>query len=124
MLTRPGRYRASINRTSRARAAVGESAFALGWAAGRALSCADAVAAGLDLQAEPAAAAAADPLSRREQEVAVLVAAGHTNREIAEKLVISEWTVDTHVRHTLGKLGLRSRAQVAAWAVEHQLVSP
>jgi non-specific serine/threonine protein kinase len=104
----------------RARIAIGESAFAVAWAAGRALSFADAVAAGLE--AAPAPTAVAAPLSRREQEVAVLIAEGHTNREIAERLVITEWTVDTHVRHILTKLGLRSRAQVAVWAVEHHLV--
>ena len=48
---------------------------------------------------------------------------GHTNREIASSLVITEWTVDTHVRHILGKLGLRSRTQVAAWAVQRGLVA-
>jgi non-specific serine/threonine protein kinase len=105
-----------------ARKAVGEQAFAVGWEAGRALAFADAVAAGLGLQTGPAAAPAADPLSRREQEVAELVSAGHTNREIAERLVISEWTVETHVRHILAKLGLRSRAQVAAWVVERQRI--
>jgi non-specific serine/threonine protein kinase len=105
-----------------AREAIGEPTFAVGWAAGRALSFDDAVAAGLRPPAEPEAAPVADPLSRREQEVAVLIARGHTNREIAQQLVITEWTVDTHVRHILTKLGLRSRAQVAAWAVERHLV--
>jgi non-specific serine/threonine protein kinase len=60
-------------------------------------------------------------LSPREREVAVLVARGHTNREIAELLVISEWTVDTHVRHILTKLGQRSRAQIGAWVAGHGL---
>jgi DNA-binding CsgD family transcriptional regulator len=106
-----------------AQKAVGESAFAVAWAAGRALSFADAVAAGLSSQAEPAAAPVANPLTRREQEVAVLIAEGQTNREIGVRLVITEWTVDTHVRHILTKLGLRSRAQVAAWAVERHLVA-
>src|SRR5262245_21653140 len=106
-----------------ARKAIGESAFAVGWAAGRALSFAEAVAAGLGPQSEPAAAPVTDPLTRREQEVAVLIAGGHTNRKIGERLVITEWTVDTHVRHILTKLGLRSRAQVAAWAVERHLVA-
>jgi AAA domain/Bacterial regulatory proteins, luxR family len=72
-----------------ARQAADEAAFAAGWAAGRALSFADAVALGLGGQAEPAAAPGADPLSRREQEVAVLIAEGHTNREIGERLVIT-----------------------------------
>jgi non-specific serine/threonine protein kinase len=55
--------------------------------------------------------------------VAALIARGHTNREIAEGLVITEWTVDSHVRHILTKLGQRSRAQIAAWAVERGLVA-
>jgi non-specific serine/threonine protein kinase len=61
---------------------------------------------------------AEDDLAPREREVALLIARGHTNREIAEVLVISEWTVDTHVRHILTKLGQRSRAQIAAWVAE------
>jgi len=63
------------------------------------------------------------PLTRRELEVATLLAQGLTNRLIAEQLVISEWTVDSHVRHILTKLGFRSRAQVAAWASEHGLLA-
>jgi DNA-binding NarL/FixJ family response regulator len=61
--------------------------------------------------------------SRREREVAVLIARGHTNREMATELVISEWTVDTHVRHILTKLNFRSRALVAAWALKQGWLS-
>ncbi len=61
-------------------------------------------------------------LSPREREVAILIARGRMNREIAEALVISERTAETHVTHVLGKLGFRSRAQVAVWAVEHGLL--
>jgi len=57
------------------------------------------------------------PLSRREQEVASLVAEGLTNRAIAERLFISERTVDGHLEHIREKLGVTSRAQVAAWYV-------
>jgi non-specific serine/threonine protein kinase len=49
--------------------------------------------------------------------VALLVTRGWSNRQIAEELVISERTVDTHVSHMLRKLGLISRAQIAAWVV-------
>ena len=63
------------------------------------------------------------PLSRRECEVAGLVAQGLTSREIAARLVISERTAETHVSNILGKLGVTSRAQIAAWAVEHGLAS-
>ena len=58
---------------------------------------------------------AADPLTAREREVAVLVAGGKTNREIAAALVISERTADAHVQNILNKLGFGSRAQIAAW---------
>jgi DNA-binding CsgD family transcriptional regulator/predicted negative regulator of RcsB-dependent stress response len=67
--------------------------------------------------------ATANGLTRREQEVAILVAAGHSNREVAEKLVISEATVEVHVKHILSKLGFRSRAQVAAWAAQRGLTA-
>jgi DNA-binding NarL/FixJ family response regulator len=60
-----------------------------------------------------------NPLTRREWEVAGLVSRGFSNRQIAEQLVLSERTVDTHVSHILRKLGLNSRAQIAAWAVEN-----
>jgi non-specific serine/threonine protein kinase len=59
--------------------------------------------------------AATDVLTTREREIASLVADGLSNREIAEKLVISEATVDVHVKLILGKLGFRSRVQVAGW---------
>jgi DNA-binding CsgD family transcriptional regulator/sugar lactone lactonase YvrE len=57
-------------------------------------------------------------LTPREREVAELVAAGLTNRQIAERLVISERTADAHVEHIRAKLACRSRAQVAAWFVQ------
>jgi len=57
-------------------------------------------------------------LTRREREVARLVAEGKSNREIAEVLVLSERTVENHVGNILMKLGFDSRAQVAVWAVE------
>ena len=59
-------------------------------------------------------------LSRREEEVAALVAEGLSNREIAQRLVISERTAQNHVQHILTKLGFTSRSQVAAWAVRSQ----
>jgi DNA-binding CsgD family transcriptional regulator len=54
-------------------------------------------------------------LSAREDEVAGLVAEGLTNREIAERLVISERTAQNHVQHILTKLDFTSRAQIAVW---------
>jgi DNA-binding NarL/FixJ family response regulator len=59
------------------------------------------------------------PLTAREREVARFVSEGLSNREIAERLVISERTAEGHVQHIMDKLGFRSRAQIAAWhAVE------
>jgi non-specific serine/threonine protein kinase len=68
------------------------------------------------------AAGAIKMLTRREGEVAVLVAQGMTNHQIAVALVIADGTAGAHVDHILNKLGFRSRAQVAAWAVEQGLV--
>jgi pimeloyl-ACP methyl ester carboxylesterase/DNA-binding CsgD family transcriptional regulator len=63
----------------------------------------------------------AGPLSRREQEVATLVALGLSNRQIAEELVIAETTAERHIANILNKLGYHSRTQIAAWAVERGL---
>ena len=60
-------------------------------------------------------------LSSRERQVAVLVAHGYKNRQIAVDLVVSEGTVATHVRHILTKLELRSRAQIAVWVAQNGL---
>ena len=55
------------------------------------------------------------PLAKREADVARLVADGLTNKQIGSRLFISERTVDSHVRSILNKLGVGSRAQIAAW---------
>ncbi|MFI5556582.1 LuxR C-terminal-related transcriptional regulator [Streptomyces sp. NPDC051738] len=68
--------------------------------------------------------AAASPLTRREQQVAALVARGMTNRRIAAELVLSPRTVDGHVDHILTKLGFSGRAQIAAWWAAHQAPTP
>jgi DNA-binding CsgD family transcriptional regulator len=69
----------------------------------------------------PARVSASDGLTAREREIARLLAAGRSNRGIADTLVISEGTVEVHVKHILSKLGFRSRAQVAAWAASNSL---
>jgi DNA-binding NarL/FixJ family response regulator len=74
-------------------------------------------------QATPAAHAA-DPLglSAREIEVLRLVAAGKSNRQIAEELVIATNTVDRHVSHILAKIGAANRAEAAAYAAKQRLL--
>ena len=59
-------------------------------------------------------------LTRRELEVADLVARGLTNRRIAAELSLSERTVDNHVANILKKLGLRSRKEVTYWVIEQR----
>ncbi|MET0133477.1 MAG: response regulator transcription factor [Kibdelosporangium sp.] len=63
-------------------------------------------------------------LTAREREILVLVAQGHANREIAERLVISERTARTHVSNVLSKLQLSSRTQAALLAIREGLTPP
>jgi DNA-binding CsgD family transcriptional regulator len=100
-------------------AALGASRFEAELSAGARLSRDAAVRLALG-ESAPVAIAASDnpgpgPLAKREAEVARLVAEGLSNKEIGARLFISEHTVDTHVRSILNKLGVNSRAQVAAW---------
>lgn len=74
--------------------------------------------------APPASAGDLAVLTSRELEVARAIATGMSNSEIAGRLVISEWTVKTHVASILRKLGLRDRTQVVVAAYESGLVKP
>ena len=114
---------------------LGQQRLDAAWAAGRALSLEQAIEYGLTAPAArrgPAPQApvppastvngqADSPLTARELEVALLLARGLTNRQIADELVIAERTASTHVTHILTKLGFSTRAQVAVWAVERGL---
>jgi DNA-binding NarL/FixJ family response regulator len=62
-------------------------------------------------------------LTPRERAVALLIAQGATNRDLARHLVITEGTAANHVKHILSKLGFASRARGAAWAVHHGLAA-
>ena len=103
----------------RARNALGETSFTAHLDRAQAMPPSRAVATALG---EPAGAgkpapACSDPaqLTTREREVAALIAAGLSNRDIAARLVISARTAETHVQHIMVKLGLTARAQIAAW---------
>lgn len=63
-------------------------------------------------------------LTRREREVARLIADGLTNKGIASRLVISQRTVEGHVEHVLDKMGVKSRTQVAIWFANHGADDP
>ena len=64
------------------------------------------------------------PLTPRERQVTALVASGRTNRQIGRALGISEKTAEVHLHHVMSKLEVRSRAEVAAWAVTQHLSAP
>ncbi len=93
------------------------------WEEGRRLSLEQAVAEALAVQLDALPSPdSSHPLSPREVEVLRLLAEGATNRQIAERLSISERTVDHHVLHILTKLGLESRTAAAVWAVRNEAV--
>jgi predicted ATPase/DNA-binding CsgD family transcriptional regulator len=109
---------------------LGEEAADRAWAEGRALGLDAAIALALNedqrqapLPSAAPSAFAAGVLTAREQEVAVLLARGLTNREIGDELVISAHTAQRHVENILSKLGLGSRTQVAVWAVGQGLAA-
>jgi len=110
------------------RAQLDEKAWEAAWTEGRAMPLEEAIAYALseEEQAPTTPPAPEEPpdgrtsvcLSRREREIALLVARGHTNRQVGTELVLSEHTVATHISKIFKKLGLHSRAQIAAWVAE------
>jgi predicted ATPase/DNA-binding CsgD family transcriptional regulator len=104
-----------------ARRKLGDRAYAASWRDGENLSESDVVAATRHFVADALAAQAPPsapvdmPLTVRQYEVAELIARGLTNDQIAEAMVISPSTARAHIEHILERLGLHSRAQIAAW---------
>jgi predicted ATPase/DNA-binding CsgD family transcriptional regulator len=102
-----------------ARKALGEQAFKQAFAEGAACTVDQAVAHALSdkppARRKAATAKPAGELTRREFEIAGLVAEGLSNKELGTRLVISQRTAEAHVEHILAKLGFTSRVQIAAW---------
>jgi ATP/maltotriose-dependent transcriptional regulator MalT len=114
-----------IQRTrSTLRHALGPRRFDQAWVAGRSMPRA----AALDYALAPAgpvirlAPEPESPLSQRERVVAMHIARGLTNRQIASELVVSQRTVEAHCRNIFDKLSVTSRTQVATWAVTSGLL--
>lgn len=121
----PRNYRPSHEGSAAAALTALGDAFQAANEEGRGLSVDAAVAFALSEDERPASgprktAVEAGALSARERQVAVLIARGLTNREIAADLFIAERTVDAHVAHILDKLEVRSRAQVAVWVAAEE----
>ena len=72
----------------------------------------------------PAPSPPVPALTSRELEIAGLVGEGLSNRQIAERLVISKRTVDAHIEHIYGKLGVSSRVALASWLRSSRLRWP
>ena len=117
-----------------AKGRMSELAFTAAWAQGAAMTLEQAVEYSLtsvetaplktEAKKRPGTWKEKDLLTPREREVATFVARGLTNREIAERLVVTQRTAETHVQNILNKLGVTSRAEIAAWAVECGLYTP
>jgi predicted ATPase/DNA-binding CsgD family transcriptional regulator len=109
-----------------ARAALPSAEYRAAFAKGTAMDPAEAVAFALGEPARPRpdpGRAGPGQLTRRERDVAALVARGQSNGQIAASLVISVRTVETHVQHIMDKLGCSTRAQIAAWSAARSPVA-
>jgi DNA-binding NarL/FixJ family response regulator len=98
-----------------ARCHLGERLFQAAFDEGAQHSVGETVDYALDIRRPGKDSAVEEILTRREREVAELVGHGLSNRQIAERLVLSTRTVDGHLEHILAKLGFGSRVQVAGW---------
>lgn len=107
---------------------LGDRVFESAFRAGAAMERSEAISLALGRKAAPTPTTLAEPgavkLTRRELQIADLVAEGLSNRAIAERLVISQRTAEGHVENILSKLGFHSRSQVAAWVGERRSAAP
>lgn len=107
------------------RARLTETQFQVEQAAGRAFSLEQAIEYARNLPIKSAAVLATrekpGDLTMREREVAALIAQGKSNGEIADELVLSKRTVESHIANILSKLGFTNRAQIVRWAIESGL---
>ena len=104
---------------------LGERSFAAEWAAGRATGPEEAARFALrqnNLESSAETAPARPLLTRREQDVTALVARGLTNRQVAEQLLVTPRTIETHLEHIFAKLGVQTRTELVAWAVRQDVV--
>jgi DNA-binding CsgD family transcriptional regulator len=117
-----GPYYAEIRRDAArtCRRELGDDRFGAAHQRGMELPVADVIALARGEAAPPATGSGGSALTKRELEVAALVADGLGNREIAERLVLSKRTVDAHLDHIFAKLGFSSRSQVAVWFSRRQ----
>ncbi|MFF0818463.1 ATP-binding protein [Rhodococcus sp. NPDC003318] len=116
VMTMRGFHEECVERTTKA---LGERAYGVAFRRGADSTFEDAVAHALG-ERSVTAVPQAGVLTRRERQVAELVAAGLTNRAIADTLVISRRTAEGHVEHVLTKLGFTSRSQIAVWVAERK----
>jgi non-specific serine/threonine protein kinase len=118
----PGLRRLRDECEERTRRALGERTFRAAFHRGARLSLDQGIAYALDEEPTATPSVGGDPaaLTPREAEVADLVARGLSNKAVADRLVISARTVESHVDNILTKLGFSTRAQIAAWAAERR----
>ena len=109
------------------RSALGPAAFTAAWQLGASRSCEHTIRVALADSAGPSPDTERDRyggLSAREREVAILIAQGRPNREIAQEMTVGLKTIETYVTRILHKLGFVSRVQIATWAMEAGLSAP
>jgi non-specific serine/threonine protein kinase len=107
-----------------AHAKLTEAKFQAEQAAGSALSLEQAIdyAQHLPLQSARESGKTPDDLTAREREIAILIAQGKSNGEIAQELVLSKRTIEKHIANILSKLGVTNRAQIVGWVIQRGLL--